>query len=253
MNTRHTVANLRTLESVAVMTRVVSTNLVARRVVNECIENELALPQAIVIAREQTAGRGRNERSWSSPAGKGIYATILLTRAVSELALVPLEMANITASYLREVFNIDARIKWPNDILAGGRKIAGILIEARVQEDRAYLLIGVGVNVEPVVDDARPNAASIRELAPREFGGIDDATTAFIEHVDARLTKPLEHDRVLDEWRSLAIHQSGDRITCILGDKTVSGTWGGIDEHGRVVLRQGGEVITVSAGDLILA
>ncbi|HEV7921746.1 MAG TPA: biotin--[acetyl-CoA-carboxylase] ligase [Thermoanaerobaculia bacterium] len=253
MNIRAIVTNLKALESLAVISRVASTNLVARRVVNECIENELSLPQAMIVAGEQTAGRGRNERSWSSPAGKGIYATTLLTRRVSELPLVPLEMANIVASYLREVFAIEARIKWPNDILAGGRKIAGILIEARVQEDRAYLLIGTGINVEPVVDPQRPNAVSIRELARHTFDGIDQATTAFVEHVDARLARPLEHDRVLDEWRRLAIHRTGDRITCILGDRTVSGTWGGIDEHGRAVLRQGGEVITVSAGDLILA
>lgn len=253
MNTRAIVANLRALESLAVISRVASTNLVARRVVNECIENELSLPQAMIVAREQTAGRGRNERSWSSPAGKGIYATTLLTRGVSELPLVPLEMANIVASYLREVFAIEARIKWPNDILADGRKIAGILIEARVQEERAYLLIGTGINVEPVVDEQRPNAVSIRELAGRDFDGIDQATAAFVEHVDARLARPLEHDRVLAEWRNLAVHRTGDRITCILGDRTVSGTWGGIDEHGRAVLRQGGEVITVSAGDLILA
>jgi BirA family biotin operon repressor/biotin-[acetyl-CoA-carboxylase] ligase len=253
VNIRAIVTNLKALESLAVISRVASTNLVARRVVNECIENELSLPQAMIVAGEQTAGRGRNERSWSSPAGKGIYATTLLTRRVSELPLVPLEMANIVASYLREVFAIEARIKWPNDILAGGRKIAGILIEARVQEDRAYLLIGTGINVEPVVDPQRPNAVSIRELARHTFDGIDQATTAFVEHVDARLARPLEHDRVLDEWRRLAIHRTGDRITCILGDRTVSGTWGGIDEHGRAVLRQGGEVITVSAGDLILA
>jgi BirA family biotin operon repressor/biotin-[acetyl-CoA-carboxylase] ligase len=253
MNTHGIVKTLTTLESLAVISRVASTNLVARRIVNECIENELSLPQAMIVAREQTAGRGRNERSWSSPAGKGIYATTLLTRKVSELPLVPLEMANIVASYLREVFAIEARIKWPNDILADGRKIAGILIEARVQEERAYLLIGTGINVEPVVDEQRPDAVSIRELAGRDFDGIDQATAAFVEHVDARLARPLEHDRVLDEWRGLAIHRSGDRITCILGDRTVSGTWGGIDEHGRAVLRQGGEVITVSAGDLILA
>src|SRR2546421_13096629 len=105
------------------MPRVSSTNVIARRIVNECIENELSLPQAMIIAGEQFAGRGRNQRSWSSPAGKGIYATTLITRPAAELQLVPLEMANIVATYLREVFAIDARVKWPNDVLVGGRKI----------------------------------------------------------------------------------------------------------------------------------
>ncbi|HEX3067949.1 MAG TPA: biotin--[acetyl-CoA-carboxylase] ligase, partial [Thermoanaerobaculia bacterium] len=118
LDTRRIVDRLTTIESLAVIPRVASTNLVARRIVNECIENELSLPNAMIVAEEQFAGRGRNERKWSSPAGKGIYATTLLTRSAKDMTLVPLETANIVASYLREVFGIDARIKWPNDILA---------------------------------------------------------------------------------------------------------------------------------------
>lgn len=253
LNTRSIVPRLRALESLAIIPRVASTNLIARRVVAECIENELSLPQAMIIAGEQFAGRGRNDRQWSSPAGKGIYATTLLSCPAQELVLVPLAMANIVATYLREVFGIDAGIKWPNDILVGGKKIAGILIEARMQEQRAYLLIGTGVNVEPVQDDVRPNAASIAELSSRNFTGIDDATLAFIEHVDERLSRPLERDEVLREWRSLSVHKPGDRIHCVLADRTVTGTWVGIDEHGRAVLSSADGPVTVSAGDLVLA
>jgi BirA family biotin operon repressor/biotin-[acetyl-CoA-carboxylase] ligase len=252
LDTSRIVARMRTLESLALIPRVASTNLVARRVVNECIENELSLPHAMIVAGEQFAGRGRNARTWSSPAGKGIYSTILISRPVSELPVIPMAMANIVASYLREVFAIDARVKWPNDILVGGRKIAGILIEARVQEERVFLMIGIGVNVEPVRDEARPNAVSISEVTSRTFGGIGSATEAFIEHVDQRLGSTFEREAVLDEWRSHAIHQPGDRITCVLGDRTVIGTWSGIDEHGRALLRSGEEMIAVSAGDLIL-
>ncbi len=252
IDTRQIVARLKAIESLAVIPRVASTNLVARRIVSECIDNELSLPQAMIIAREQFAGRGRNARHWSSPPDKGIYATTLHTRPASELPLVPLEMANIVASYLREVFAIDAKVKWPNDVLVDGRKIAGILIEARVQDDRVYMLIGTGVNVEPVKDDTRPNAVAISEVSPRAFTGIHDATMAFIEHVDARLSVPFEHDRVLEEWRRHTVHQPGDRITCVIGEKTFQGTWQGIDEEGRALLRNGAEVVAVSAGDLIL-
>src|SRR5712692_6791324 len=190
LDTRRIVAQLKTIESLAVIPRVASTNLIARRIVAECIENELSLPQAMIIAGEQFAGVGRNERAWSSPPGKGIYATTLLSRPASELNLVPLWIANIVTTYLRDIFAIDARIKWPNDILVGGRKIAGILIEARIQDDRAYLLIGTGINVEPVEDEARPNAVAISEVSNRNFGGISAATEAFIEHLDERLSQP---------------------------------------------------------------
>jgi BirA family biotin operon repressor/biotin-[acetyl-CoA-carboxylase] ligase len=253
IDTRSVVPRLKAIESLAIIPRVASTNLIARRVVSECVENELSLPQAMIIAGEQFAGRGRNDRSWSSPPGKGIYATTMLTRPARELALIPLAMANIVASYLRETFAIDARIKWPNDVLVGQKKIAGILIEARVQDDRVFLLIGTGINVEPVKDDARPNAIAISEASTRPFHGIDAATLAFIEHVDEHLAHPLERDAVLAQWRSLAIHQPGDRIHCVLGEKTVTGTWTRIDDDGRAVLNTADGPISVSAGDLFLA
>jgi BirA family biotin operon repressor/biotin-[acetyl-CoA-carboxylase] ligase len=253
IDTKSVVPRLKTLESLAVIPRVTSTNLVARRIVNECIDNELSLPQAMIIAGEQFAGRGRNDRQWSSPAGKGIYATTLLTRPVPELALIPLEMANIIASYLRETFAIDARIKWPNDVLVHGRKIAGVLIEARVQEDRAFLLVGTGINVEPVDDDQRPNAISIADVTAREFRGLSDATLAFVEHLDERLSRRLEREAVLAEWRSLSVHKNGDRIHCILGDRTIDGTWAGIDEDGRALIQSGGRTMPVSAADIVLA
>ena len=249
----HIVSHLRTIESLAVIPRVASTNLIARRIVTECIENELSLPQAMIIAGEQFAGRGRNERSWSSPPGKGIYATTLLTRPLRELPLVPLAIANFVATYLRDTFAIDARIKWPNDVLVDGRKIAGILIEARVQDDRVFLLVGTGVNVEPVTDDARPNAVAISEVSSRAFGGIEIATAAFVEHLDEQLSHPLVHDEVLAQWRALSVHKPGDRIHCVIGERTIDGTWAGIDEQGRAMLNTASGPTAISAGDLFLA
>lgn len=252
IDTHELIGRLKVIESLAVIPRLASTNLVARKVVSECIDNELSLPQAMIIAGEQFAGRGRNERSWSSPPGKGIYATTLFTCRVEDLPLIPLLMANVLVSYLRETFGINAHIKWPNDLLVGGRKIAGILIEARVNQDRAYLVIGTGVNVEPVQDDNRPNAVTISESAPSRFHGIEAATIAFIEHVDERLSKPLDRSAVFEEWRRNTVHRQGDPIQCTIGERTFSGKWEGIDEHGRALLRNDGELVAVSAGDLML-
>lgn len=253
LDTRSIVSGLRTLECVAIIPRVSSTNLVARRIVTECIENDVALPQAIIVAGEQFAGRGRNERSWSSPPGKGIYATTLISRPVAELGAVPFAIANIVAGFFRDVYSVEAQIKWPNDILVQGKKIAGILIEARVQDDRTYLIIGTGLNIEPVVGDDRPNAVSLSESSPRNFTGIDDATGEFIRFMDEGLSVPFDTAAVLEEWRRHSVHRPGDRVECVIGDRKVSGTWSGIDAHGRALLRSGDETIEVSAGDLILA
>jgi BirA family transcriptional regulator, biotin operon repressor / biotin---[acetyl-CoA-carboxylase] ligase len=247
------VKRLNAIESLAVIPRVASTNLIARRIVTECIENELSLPQAMIIAGEQFAGRGRNDRRWSSPAGKGIYATTLVSRPREELQIVPLAIANIVAGFLRAQFGVDARIKWPNDVLVDGRKIAGILIEARIHEDRVYLLIGTGVNVEPVADDTRPNAVAISEVAGARFEGIQGATRTFVQYVDEQLTHPFLRDEVLARWRELSVHKPGDKIHCVFGERTVSGTWSHIDEHGRAVLDTPEGVLSVSAGDLFLA
>jgi BirA family biotin operon repressor/biotin-[acetyl-CoA-carboxylase] ligase len=251
LDTRRLIDRLRTIESIALIPRVASTNLVARRIVAECIENELSLPQAMIIAGEQFAGVGRNARAWSSPPGKGIYATTLLTRPTSDLSVLPLAIANFVVTYLRDVFSIDAGIKWPNDVVVGGRKIAGILIEARMQDDRAYVLIGIGINVEPVQDASRPNAVAISEVS-KKFNGIAAATEEFIKHLDRRLSGSLDRRAVLNEWREHAIHKEGDRITSVIGDRTISGTWMGIDDQGRAQLRNGSEVLTISAGELIV-
>src|SRR5207245_7383425 len=125
IDTRRLVERLKTIESIALIPRVASTNLIARRIVAECIENELSLPQAMIIAGEQFAGIGRNARPWSSPAGKGIYATTLLTRPASILSLIPLAIANIIVTYLHDVFGVGAGIKWPNDVVVEVKKIAG--------------------------------------------------------------------------------------------------------------------------------
>ena len=253
LDTRQIVTRLTTLESVALISRVSSTNLIARRILHECIENELSLPKAIIIAGEQTAGRGRNERAWSSPPGKGIYATTLITRPLSELPAVPMAIANLVASFVRDSFGVDARIKWPNDILVGGKKLAGILIEARVQEDRALLLIGTGINVEPAYDDAaRANAISINELSSRNTVDLAAATSAFIEAMDEGLRRPFELAAVLAQWRTFTVHQTGDPITCVIGDRTIHGSWEGIDDQGRAILRDGSKTTAISAGDLIL-
>lgn len=253
LDTRRLVDAFTTLESVAVIPRVASTNMVARRIVAECIANEVSLPQGIIVAGEQFAGIGRNARRWSSPAGKGIYATTLLTVSPEELPLVPLAMANIVASFIRDGFGIDARIKWPNDVLVQRRKIAGILIEARSHEERVYVVIGTGVNLEPASDDDRPNAISIAEAAPDAFRGVADATERFVLFVDRKLTMRFDRAQVLEEWRSLAMHTEGEAIECVLHDRTVRGTWAGIDDHGRALLRSGDETLAVSAGDLILS
>ena len=240
---------LTTLESIALIGSVVSTNELGRRIVGECIENDIPLPQAIIVAREQRAGRGRGANSWQSPAGRGIYATILITRPKNEIAQLPMEIAVTVATTLRNDFGVDAEIKWPNDILVAGRKIAGILIEARFNNGDAYLAIGIGINARPIaVDVAR--TTSIEECTGEEVN-LDDATRMFVAAMDRALAHVPSPGEVHERWNQMTVHRDGEEVAATIGDRRVQGLWSGIDDHGRATIRSGNETIHVSAGELI--
>lgn len=243
--------SLRTIESIALLNRVASTNELGRRIIDECVENEIELPLGIIVAREQSAGRGRSTRSWHSPAGGGIYASMVMATSRESLQYLPIHAAVIVASYLREVFSIDAAIKWPNDIQVDGKKIAGILIEARTAGDLAYVCIGVGINVH-AVGPAVPEATSIAETASLEAVDLEAALIAFIEYADAALSEAPQPAEMLEMWKRLTVHRPGDRIASVVGQSRVEGTWQGLDELGRAIIRQGSSVLHVSAGELIV-
>jgi len=103
-----------------------------------------------IIAREQTAGRGRQGHSWSSPPGEGLYLSLILRPEIraSESAVITLAAAVAVAETLKLDFQLSVDIKWPNDILASGRKICGILVESAIESGRLqYAVMGIGVNV----------------------------------------------------------------------------------------------------------
>jgi BirA family transcriptional regulator, biotin operon repressor / biotin---[acetyl-CoA-carboxylase] ligase len=244
-------ARLEHIESIALLPVVGSTNLLARRVIAECLENELSLPAAAIIALEQTAGQGRESRAWHSPPGRGIWTTILHARPLAELSLLPLELASAIAQFLRDEYRIDAHIKWPNDVLVDGRKIAGTLIEARSREDQGFVAIGIGLNVLPLGKGAPPEAISIAE-ATSSIVDLPGAIQGFLGAMDEALFRPFDRDSILDRWRGLTIHRDGDRVGFTMHGEKIDGTWRGIDENGHARIEVEGNERRVSAGDLIL-
>lgn len=104
----------------------------------------------VVAAESQTAGRGRLGRSWNSPAGSSIYMTEILRPELepNRASMLTLVMACAVADAIRECTDLDAQIKWPNDIVVGGKKVCGILTEMSAEVDHIhYVVIGVGINV----------------------------------------------------------------------------------------------------------
>ena len=104
----------------------------------------------LVVADEQTAGRGRRGRGWLSPAGEGIFMTLILRPQAhpSHVAQLSLQTAMAVARAISRVCEIDARIKWPNDIVCNGKKVCGMLLEMNADEQSVHdVVAGIGINV----------------------------------------------------------------------------------------------------------
>jgi BirA family transcriptional regulator, biotin operon repressor / biotin---[acetyl-CoA-carboxylase] ligase len=208
-----------------------STNLRAR---------ELALAGAphgtTVTATEQTAGRGRQGRAWVAPAGRALLVSVVVR---DPPALLPLVAAVAVADAVGET----AQIKWPNDVLLDGRKVAGILVEGRPQE--RWAVVGVGLNVAVRADDLP------EELRDRATGlGLEPADVErklgeLCRHLDARLRE--DAAATLAAWRARNA-LTGREITWAGG----SGTAEGVDDDGRLLVRTASGVEALDAGEVHL-
>lgn len=175
----------------------------------------------LVTAGEQTAGRGRQGRTWSAPAGRALLCSLVIRRP---RPLLPLAAGVAVAA----VADDDAQVKWPNDVLVGGRKVAGILVEGRPQE--AWAVLGVGLNVALSAEDF-----------PVELRDVAGTLGLAPEEIEPTLTRLLT---ALSDWSErpddevLAAFRQRDALRGQIVD------WGrgrgraqGVDDQGRLLVR----------------
>lgn len=234
-------------ENLVVLPVVDSTNRIARAIVQEYETEEQTLRPLLVLALEQSGGRGRQGRTWTSPAGKGVYATRVLTvEDPSALQTLPLLVGIGLCRALAPFLRSPCRLKWPNDLLVEGKKIGGILIEAMVRaEGESRALIGFGINVSQ--DPGMPETST----SIHQSGGtssLEDVTWKLVEGVERELERLGDLAYAAAAYRGLSVHRPGDRIVCRVGEETVEGDFVEIDDQGRLVLDNGmrlgsGEVI----------
>ena len=191
----------------------------------------------LVTADAQSAGRGRQGRTWSAPAGHALLLSLVLRGAPP---LLPLAAAVAVA----EACGDAAQIKWPNDVLVGDRKVAGILVEARPQQ--GWAVLGIGVNVAVRVEDLPPELHASAGTLGRSPGDREEVLRAVLEALERALA--LGADPLLDRWRAR------DALT----GRPVSWTGGhgvaaGIDGGGRLLvdLPDGGRA-ALDAGEVHL-
>jgi BirA family biotin operon repressor/biotin-[acetyl-CoA-carboxylase] ligase len=189
----------------------------------------------LVTASEQTAGHGRQGRTWTAPAGEGLLMSLVLHRWPE---LLPLAAAVAVA----EAAGPSAEIKWPNDVLVGGRKVAGILVEGRPQEGWAVLGIGVNVAVGEFPAELRDIAGSL--------GGAPADVEPFLARLLAGLERWLAAppEAIVGAWRERDALR-GRTVTW----KGGAGVASGVDAEGRllVALADGGTT-ALDAGEVHL-
>ncbi|WP_122090277.1 biotin--[acetyl-CoA-carboxylase] ligase [Halalkalicoccus subterraneus] len=202
--------------------------------------------RVVVLADEQTAGRGRLDRAWNAPSG-GVYLSFVLRPELAPMQapLLTLAAAVATTRALREP-GVDAGIKWPNDILleSTGEKLVGILTEMEGEADRvSWVVCGIGVNANVDSEDLPEGATSVRE----QVGDIDRRafTQRVLEGFDSLRTNP---DAILDGWREGAI-TLGQRVRVETAQGEVVGEALDIESPGRLVIETDDGTVRVHAGD----
>jgi BirA family biotin operon repressor/biotin-[acetyl-CoA-carboxylase] ligase len=212
----------------------------------------------LVLAEEQTQGRGRRGRSWSSPPRLGIYASLLLRPRRTEVQLPWLTFSASLgiARALEEVTEKPVEIKWPNDLLLEGRKVAGLLSEARTREDGSALAIGVGVNVHQAPADFpeefRGRVISMR-MASDRIGDRESILAAILARWEEEHLRLLEHGEgeTLSRWESRSCLRPGDFVQADLGDELLRGLFRGLAPGGELQLElEGGRIRRIAFGDV---
>lgn len=211
----------------------------------------------VVVVREQNRGRGRLGRVWLSPLG-GLWFSIILRPEVDlmEAPKVTLLAAVAVAKALCELYNLNASIKWPNDILIGGKKVAGILTEASAEGRKlAFIILGIGINANVDVasfpDNLLMPATSLTAELAREVD-LPLLLQACLKHLEVEyvLFKERRFAEVLEHWRELSA-VLGKKVKVISPSETLVGRASDIDQSGALILQlDSGEKRVIQAGDV---
>ena len=230
-----------------------STNEVARR-----LAAAGAVDGTVVTSEEQTAGRGRQGRPWSTPAGSALAWSLLLRRRVEVPGTLPLQ-TGVAVCEAIESFGVGpAEVKWPNDVWLRGKKCAGILVEARPQD--GWAVIGIGLNLS-IPEEAFPEELRSRATSIGNGADVASATAALNRAVEKRLEAGIEE--TLTElagrdalkgrpirWEGPAAGHSATAVAGSAGGG--SGVAAGIDGSGNLLVDTADGTVSLNAGEVHL-
>ncbi|MBX3296083.1 MAG: biotin--[acetyl-CoA-carboxylase] ligase [Acidobacteria bacterium] len=212
-----------------------------------------------IIAREQTAGRGRHGRTWVSEQEAGLYFSIVLRPSLppESLPLITL-MAGVSVHETLSELGLSPDIKWVNDVLIDEKKISGILAETTMTDKGLAVILGIGINIRrtnfpPELADRAmsiEDSVSHPEQVPSSAQLATTLTDA-IRHFYAQLTAPGGPEVTIGEWRSRSSYYSGKRVSVRSFGEMLTGTTEGLEPNGALRLRKSdGDIVVIQAGDV---
>jgi BirA family biotin operon repressor/biotin-[acetyl-CoA-carboxylase] ligase len=215
---------------------------------------------SVVVADQQTAGRGRRGRSWFSPPGSGLYVSVVVapSRAVDPVRamnLLTLAAGVGIAEGIQDGAGLRVDLKWPNDLYVGGRKLGGILAEAATSGGVVErVVVGFGVNLQPAAypTELRDRATSIETETDRPVDReriLHAALASLARRYDDLLAS--KFDDILDAWRARAPNAAGAPITWMSAAGPVDAVTAGVDADGALLVRIGGRLERIVAGEIV--
>jgi BirA family biotin operon repressor/biotin-[acetyl-CoA-carboxylase] ligase len=203
----------------------------------------------VVIAGRQKKGRGRLKRSWLSSEG-GLYFTIVVRPKIPPVlsSRVNFAASMILAQTLRNMLNINAMVKWPNDVLVDGKKISGILSEMEAEMDMvSFINIGLGINVNNDPTPREPMATSLKKILGKEVPRMK-VLKAFLDHFEDAVNDA-DFDNVVSEWKRYA-ETLNRHVRIVTSHEVSEGLAVDVDDNGALILKLAdGSVKKIIYGD----
>jgi BirA family biotin operon repressor/biotin-[acetyl-CoA-carboxylase] ligase len=229
-----------------------STNDLAKR-----LAQEGSAEGTVVLAGEQTEGRGTKGRSWHSPPGLGLYASVILRPARADLSLLPLAAGVACLEAIREATGLEAVLEWPNDIVWKGRKLGGILSEGEfLGNEVRFAVLGIGLNVRQKEEDfpapLRKSATSIRLALGRDvdIARLEKSLWPALERWYSKWRRG-RHQEIIRAYESRLPAAIGSRIDVRVGGGSLRGVvFRGIDLRARLRLGRDGKEVLLSPAEI---
>lgn len=192
----------------------------------------------VVIAENQTKGRGRFNRNWISPPGENISLSILLRPEIQQLSYINMAATLSISQVIKEYTNIKTSIKWPNDVKLNGKKISGILIESEVDStELIYAVLGIGININFNPND-HSEISNIATSLYKETGKIVDRTSfliSFLKIFNSFYIKIKKHQSLTKQWAS-QLETIGKNIEINSSGNLVKGKAIKVTESGDLII-----------------